>query len=64
MSQAVSNKGRITLTDPGRPYLQLFCDELTERQGFRMATKVARVRHPRKDNPLNVQEVFVLDFQR
>jgi predicted nicotinamide N-methyase len=64
MAQAVTTKGRITLTDPGRPYLQLFCDELTKNEGFRMTTTVVRVKHPRKDNPAHTQEIFVLDFRR
>lgn len=55
MAQAVTSKGRITLTDPGRPYLQLFCDELTKNEGFRMTTTIARLKQ---------QEIFVLDFRR
>lgn len=64
MASAVTPKGRITLTDPGRPYLQLFCDELTKNEGFRMTTTVVRVNHPLKDHPEHTQEIFVLDFRR
>jgi predicted nicotinamide N-methyase len=64
MAQAVTAKGRITLTDPGRPYLQLFCDELTKNEGFRMTTTVVRVKHPRKDHPEHTQDIFILDFRR
>lgn len=64
MAQAAAPKGRITLTDPGRPYLQLFCDELTKNEGFRMTTTVQRVKHPLKDAPDHTQEIFVLDFRR
>lgn len=56
MAQAAAPRGRITITDPGRPYLQLFCDELTKNQGYRMSTRVVRVK--------DAQEVFVLDFER
>ncbi|MBU6374459.1 MAG: hypothetical protein KGQ59_00530 [Bdellovibrionales bacterium] len=56
MAQAAAPRGKITITDPGRPYLQLFCDELTKNQGYRMSTRVVRVK--------NAQEVFVLDFER
>ena len=56
MAQAAAPRGRFTITDPGRPYLQLFCDELTKNQGYRMSTRVVRVK--------DAQEVFVLDFER
>jgi predicted nicotinamide N-methyase len=58
MAQALSPGGRITLTDPGRPYLQSFCDEMTQNLGFNCSTKIVSVPHLPKKN----QEIFVLDF--
>lgn len=63
MSQAIHPKGRITLTDQGRPYLQLFCDTLIQEHGFKMSMRVVRVKNPSlKGN--SHQEIFVLDFRR
>ncbi len=64
MASAVAPNGRITLTDPARPYLQLFCDELTQSHGFKLETRIARVPHPQPDKPNHQQEIFVLDFRR
>jgi len=58
MAQALAPGGRITLTDPGRPYLQSFCDELVQNLGFQCSTKIVSVPHLPKKN----QEIFVLDF--
>jgi len=55
MAEAAGPKGRITLTDPGRPYLQAFCDELTQHHGYRYGTRIV---------PIEKQEIFVLDFSR
>jgi predicted nicotinamide N-methyase len=64
MARAVAPGGRITLTDPARPYLQLFCDELTKNLGFNSVTRVVSVPHPRPENPGFQQEIFVIEFSR
>jgi predicted nicotinamide N-methyase len=64
MARAVAPGGRLTLTDPARPYLQIFCDELTKNLGFSSATRVASVPHPKPENPGFRQEIFVIDFTR
>jgi predicted nicotinamide N-methyase len=64
MAGAIKPKGRITITDPGRPYLQRFCDVLTKNEGFQMATEVLRVSHPKKEDPRHEVEIFVLHFSK
>lgn len=63
MAGAVAPGGRITLTDPARPYLQSFCDEMTRRHGFSMETRIVPVPHPKPEDPGFMQEIFVLDFK-
>jgi predicted nicotinamide N-methyase len=58
MNRALAPGGRITLTDPGRPYLQRFCDEMVNQLGFTCSTKIVSVPHL----PEKMQEIFVLDF--
>ncbi|MFN7685012.1 MAG: class I SAM-dependent methyltransferase [Oligoflexia bacterium] len=64
MANAVAPGGRITITDPARPYLQIFSDELTNRLGFTAESKVVSVPHPKPEAPEWMQEVFVIHFTR
>ena len=50
--------GRAVITDPARPYLQTFVDEM-HRLGFRSQTTVQKV----ADSP-SPKEIFVVEFTR
>lgn len=57
-SKVLKPGGVAILTDPGRPYLQDFVDEM-KKLGFRYRTDIRKVPHGSK-----LQEVFILSFER
>ncbi len=58
IAQKVHPQGKVVIADPGRPCLQQFVDEMSQ-LGFRNETKIYHV-----PNPPQMQEVFVISFQR